>query len=337
MVTSARGWIRESTRGMTRSTAQSRVTKGPNEGRALALIPIGVAVVLFALMIPRSAAPAEIPLPIIDETTLTQEESTDDALAARAKADGLPGDVRALGSAVRDFNTKQTANADDIAMSGSRQAITHELASLGSHGSDSLVILRAFQLSDFLSELHAYEHGAPASAELAAVGGPFVARMTDAGWIDGNQIAMDDHARRAAFKVAWNAIVGVEDAPPFSLTRDEARALYLFYLRHPHVGERDRQAIELSRKTTKTDAACVALRTREERALESWRLDKVEKLGKVDPNYPLAYARGVAHYRMGMYDAAMRDFEFWIDAHPDGAFTLRARNQLRGASELAER
>jgi hypothetical protein len=38
-----------------------------------------------------------------------------------------------------------------------------------------------------------------------------------------------------------------------------------------------------------------------------------------------------------MFDAAARDFEFWIDAHPDGAWTMRARNQLRGAAELADR
>ncbi len=293
--------------------------------------------VLFALMIPRSAAPAEIPLPMVDEQVLRGEEAADDALAARAKAEGLPSDVRALGSAIRDFNTQQTASADDTTMTGARRAINAALAGIDMRRSDSLLILRAFELSDFLGELRAFEHGTPPSAELAAVSGPFVARMTDAGWVDGNKISMDEHARRAAFKVAWNAILNVPDAPPFSLTQNEARALYLFYLRHPHVGERDRQAIELSRKTAKTEASCVALRTREERALESWRLDKVEKLGKVDPNYPLAYARGVAHYRMGSFDAAARDFQFWIDAHPDGAWTLRARNQLRGAIELADR
>ncbi len=296
-----------------------------------------VGAVLFALMIPRSAAPAEIPLPIVDEQMLLKEEAADDALAARAKAEGLPSDVRALGTAIRDFNTQQTANADERSIAGARTAINVALATLGNHGNDSLVILRAFELSDFLGELHAFEHGAPPSAELAAVGGPFVARMTDAGWVDGNKILMDDHARRAAFKVAWNAILAVEDAPPFSLTRDEARALYLFYLRHPHVSERDRQAIDLSRKNAKTEAACASLHTREEHALEAWRLDKLEKLGRVDPDYPLAYARGVAHYRMGSFDAAARDFEFWIDAHPDGAWTLRARNQLRGAAQLAER
>ncbi|MEO7112236.1 MAG: hypothetical protein ABI183_17455 [Polyangiaceae bacterium] len=303
----------------------------------LALIPISAALVLFALMIPRSAAPAEIPLPIVDEQVLLAQEAADDALAARAKTEGLPGDVRALGTAIRDFNALQTTNADDRAVAAARSAINAALAGMSNHGDDSLVILRAFELSDFLTELRAFEHGAPPSAELAAVGGPFVARMTDAGWASGNKIAMDDHARRAAFKVAWNAILAVDDTPPFSLTRDEARTLYLFYLRHPHVGERDRQAIELSRKAAKTEAACVALRIREARALESWSLDKVEKLGKVDPNYPLAYARGVAHYRMGSFDAAARDFEFWIDAHPDGAWTLRARNQLRGAAELANR
>ncbi|MEO8876418.1 MAG: hypothetical protein ABI461_12585 [Polyangiaceae bacterium] len=318
----------------------SRLEKSNSDGRsgrALAFIPVGVAAILFALMIPRAAPPADVPLPIVDEQTLTREEAADDALATRAEKEGLPGDVRALGSAIRDFNSKQTENADPPAMMAARTAIYTAISEAKLSSADSLLILRAFELSDFLRELRAFEHGSPPSAELAAVGGPFVARMTDAGWVNGNAIAMDEHARRAAFKVAWNAIVGVDDMPPYALTLDEARVLYMFYLRHPHVSERDRQSIELSRKSARSEAACVAVREREERALETWRLDKVEKLGKADASYPLAYARGVEHYRMGLADAAARDFEFWIDAHPDGAWTLRARNQLRGAVALANR
>lgn len=308
-----------------------------NDGRLLALIPVTVAVILFALMVPRAAAPADVPLPVLDEQTLLREESADDALASRAEKSGLPSDVRALGSAIRDFNTKQSSNADVPTMAAAHTAITTAISETKLNGAESLTILRAYQLADFLRELRAFEQSGTPSAELLAVGGPFVARMTDAGWVTGNKIAMDEHARRAAFKVAWNSIVGVEDTPPFSLTLDEARALYMFYLRNPHVAERDRQAIDLVRKSAKTDAACAAVRERENRALESWRLDKVEKLGKVDANYPLAYARGVAHYRMGLADAAGRDFQLWLDTHPDGALTLRARNQLRGAVALANR
>ena len=118
---------------------------------------------------------------------------------------------------------------------------------------------------------------------------------------------------------------------------DETRALYMFYLGHPHVGERDRQAIGLARKSAKTEAACQAIRERELRALETWRLDKVDRLGKIDAAYPLAYARGVTHYRMGLGEAARRDFSYWLDTHPDGPWTLRAQNQLEGAAELADR
>ncbi|HEX7666010.1 MAG TPA: hypothetical protein VF407_15895, partial [Polyangiaceae bacterium] len=136
---------------------------------------------------------------------------------------------------------------------------------------------------------------------------------------------------------AWNAVVGVDMLPPFALGLDESRALYMFYLGHPHVGERDKQAIDLARESAKTDAVCKTIELREQRASESWRLDKIDKLGKIDPAYPLAYARGVSHYRLGMGDAAVRDFQFWLDTHPDGPWTLRARNQLSGAAALADR
>ena len=284
-----------------------------------------------------AAPPADVPLPVVDARALAATESADDALADRAAHEGLPQEARALGSAIRDFDSREAHAEDERAMAEARTAINHTLPDALSKGTTALAMLRAFQMIDFLRELSAYEKSGTESAELAAVGGPFVARMTDAGWIEGHHVMMNDHARRAAFKTAWNAVVGVDRLPELALTVDETRALYMFYLAHPHVGERDRQAIDLARKTAKTDAACQAIRERELRALESWRLDKVDKLGKIDGAYPLAYARGVTHYRMGLGDAARRDFSYWLDTHPDGPWTLRAQNQLEGAAELADR
>jgi TolA-binding protein len=68
-------------------------------------------------------------------------------------------------------------------------------------------------------------------------------------------------------------------------------------------------------------------------AAEGWRLDKVRRIGALDPAYPTAYAVGVAHYRHKDYEAAVESFRDWIDAHPNGPWTLRARNYIRAALE----
>lgn len=300
-------------------------------------MPVVVAVVMLALSTRHAAPPADVPLPIVDAKSLAAVEMADDARAATAARDGLPAEVRALGSAIRDFDSREAKSGDERAMAEARAGIDRVLPEAIAHGAAPLLTLRAFELTAFLRELRAFETSGETSDELAAVAGPFVARMKDAGWIDGNRISMNDHARRAAFKTAWNAVVGVDRMPDFALTLDETRALYMFYLSHPHVGERDRQAIDLARKNAASEAACAAVRARETRAVESWTLDKVDRLGKIDPAYPLAYARGVVHYRMGSWEAARRDFDFWLDRHPEGPWTLRARNQLAGTAVLADR
>ncbi|MGH7330107.1 MAG: hypothetical protein ACREJX_17310, partial [Polyangiaceae bacterium] len=217
---------------------------GSEGGRALALVPVVVAVVMLCLSMKHAASPADVPLPVVDSRALAATEAADDALADRASRDGLPQDARALGSAIRDFDSREAQGADERAMAEARTAINRTLPDALVKGATSVAMLRAFQMIDFLRELRAYEASGTGSAELGAVAGPFVARMTDAGWIDSHHVLMDDHARRAAFKTAWNAVVGVDRVPELALTTDETRALYMFYLAHPHVGERDRQAID---------------------------------------------------------------------------------------------
>jgi TolA-binding protein len=152
-----------------------------------------------------------------------------------------------------------------------------------------------------------------------------------AGWIDDHAVLMSEIEQRVAFKLAWNAATQLEGLPDFALTLDETRALYTFYLQHPHAPDPVRAQLDAHRKSAKGAKECAMLDAGERLAAESWRLEKIEKLEKLDPEYPAAYARGVELYRMERYGEAARAFETWLDAHPDGPFTLRARGHLRAA------
>ena len=88
-----------------------------------------------------------------------------------------------------------------------------------------------------------------------------------------------------------------------------------------------------ARTNAKDKVTCDALEAGENLAAEAWRLDKINKLGAIDPAYPLAYAQGVAQFRLGHFEASVEAFEAWVKEHPDGAYVLRARNYLRAALE----
>jgi hypothetical protein len=163
-----------------------------------------------------------------------------------------------------------------------------------------------------------------------------VRRLKLAGWIDDHAVVMAEPERRVAFKLAWNGLAQLENLPDFDLALDEMRVLYTFYLQHPHPSDPVRAQIDARRRTARTKKECDALDAGERLAAEAWRLDKIDKLAKVDAAYPLEYARGVSLFRLARYGESAHAFERWLEAHPNGPFTLRARGHLRAALRAKE-
>ena len=307
------------------------VAKG-SDGRLLALIPILVGVLLAALLFPHDSVPDDVPLPAIDSRALERIEHDDDARAARANATPLPAEVRALGEAIRAFDTAEAKDAPRTPWPELRASVdeARKLA-LEKSGIEGILDLRATQEKKFIDEVRTWRKTGEESEELAAVGGAFIRRMTLAGYVDGKKLALGDRELRVAYKLKWNAVARFEGAPELQPSIDEMRAFYTFEILHPHTPEAARESIAAARKNARTQADCDALEAGEQIAIEQWRLDKVDKLAALDASYPATYARGVGLYRAGRYDDSARAFEEWIRAHPDGPLTLRARNHLHAA------
>jgi tetratricopeptide (TPR) repeat protein len=306
------------------------VAKG--DGRLLALIPILVGVLLAALLFPHDSAPDDVPLPTVDARAIERTERSDDARVSRAASAGLSAEVRALGEALRAFDTAEAKDAPRTPWPELRAAVdeARNLA-LEKGGIEAILDLRATQTSKFVDEVNAWRKTGQESDELAAIGGAFIRRMTLAGYVNGPKLALGDRELRVAYKLKWNAVARFEDVPAFQPSLDEMRALYTFYILHPHASEAARETLAAARKNARTQADCDALEAGEKIAIEQWRLDKVEKLAAIDAAYPAPYARGVALYRAAKYDDSARAFEEWLRLHPDGPLTLRARNHLRAA------
>lgn len=297
----------------------------------LALVPVGVAFVLGVLLVPRRAEPEGVPLPLPDAASLARTATADHLLAEKARREPLAGAVRALGSAVRAFHTLEAHDADAKELYEARGAVDDALVEALRGGSGPLLELRALQLEGFLEEVRRFESTGEQSDELAALAGAFVRSMTLEGWITRHHVAADEPTLRALYKNMWNGFLGNEMRGEFVPSLDEQRALYAFYLSHPHPSRGMRDAIEAARRGARDAKDCAALDQAERVAVEGWRLEHIERLRAIDPRYPADYARGVASYGRGDYLGSAKAFRAWLTDHPEGPLALRAKNYLRAA------
>jgi len=302
----------------------------------LAAVPFVATVLVGMLLLPREAMPDALPLPIPDPQGLKQAFEVDRALATEARASPLPGVVRALGSALRDFHTLELTAAQPADLAKARHAIDKALIDVEPVGDDPLLELRAVQLEGFVTEIERFTSSGIESPELGALAGGFVRSMRAEGWCDGHRLILTPPELRAIFKEMWSRVLGVEEKPPFALTLDETRALFALRLSRPRLPARVRDAIALSSHGANDDRACRAAAQSEHRALERWSLDHIDQIAAVDPLYPAAYARGVARLRGGSVEAAAGSFREWLSVHPDGALALRARSYLRLATRAGQ-
>ena len=318
----------------------------------LAFVPAGVAVVLGLLLAPRRATPAAIPLPIADARAFARTVLSDQQLAERARREPLPGSVRALGSAIRDFHTLEAHDADARALAEARRAIDVALIDALSGGPEALLRLRAVELDAFVDEVDRFVTTGEQSAELEALAGGFVRSMKSEGWCDGHSLLPGQPVLRVMFKHMWNGFLGLAGTggvtePPdhaahpgpgrpleaFRPTLDEERTLYAFYLSHPRPSKAMREALDSARRGAHDARACQALVEAERAATEARRLERIARLAAVDPTYPADYARGVARFRRGEYAASAEAFRRWLGDHPEGPLALRAQNYLRAAAD----
>lgn len=308
-----------------RKDAESRT------GRWLALVPITVAVVMVLLSIPRAAVPDDIPVPAVDQKALDAIVAADKARAAAARVTRLPNDVLAVGTQLRAMNKASVTNDRESTDRARAELDSAVRVVLGRpDGIADLTALRAVQTEEFLSEVARFEEKGQTSEELDELAGAFVPRMRDAEWLDGSRLLLDEEERRVSYKLVWTTLTALR-SEGMDLALDETRVLYRLYLRHPHPTEAQRPGLVAQRAAARTPADCERYQRDARRASEQWRAEKIKLLGAVDPTYPASYALGISQYRGGNYEAAIDAFRQWIDAHPDGKWTARARNYLKAA------
>jgi hypothetical protein len=263
-----------------------------------------LAFVAAALGAPRATEPLVLPLPEPHRATLSRKAAEDRARVQSAREHGLSYSVRAVGEALRRYGAAAAAKSGEAPrlLAKLRELMHDELAQ---KHTEELLALRAAQTELFVAATHGWERGGREDSELAELGGDFCDLAGRSGWLEDGQLVLTDDERALLFRGRWNELTGVAATQPFVATLDELRARYSLLLRHP------------------------SGHGREERLKRQ--LGYVEAMEKLDPDYPGAFARGVLYYRAEAYDSAAEAFRLALAAHPDGAWTLRAKNHLLGA------
>ncbi len=305
------------------------------QGAGLALVPVVVAAFLGFLALPRAVPPDEVPLPEVDSRALAKTQAIEDRLLADFDREGLVGDVRALGSALRAYHRAQLEGTTEAP--AAKDGVEHARAmAIATASLEKVHGLFVVQRTAFLRELAGYESSGVESDELRELGGAFLPRLRQAGWVRDHRILASDDERRVLYKMMWGLEVGLDQEPPFLLDLEERRILYRLYLRLPHPPEHLRVTLAKAKEHARDAAECAKVEDEERAMAEKWRVSKITVLGEFDPTYPTEYALGIAHYRLGDYVASAADFRRHLERHPSGPLTLRAQNYLKAALQAAE-
>ncbi len=309
-----------------------------SEGRALALIPVAVAVLFAGIALPRAVVPADTPLPTVDIAKVDALLAADAARARQAGAAPLPSSVRAVGSAIRAFFAAEANREPDERTAELHeriiQALRYEETTDGVAG---LVTLRAVDVEEFAVRLaEASAKGVARTPELDELAGPIVNRLSDAGLGDGTHVHLSETEAKVLYREVFAATLGLQHLPELAPTLDEERLRYAMLLGRGRPGPLERRELAevptLALLTTGAETAaqkCERESTREQQTLAAWRMTKVRELGDLDPTYPTLYAVGVLAYQHGDYDISVSATRNWLETHPRGEWSLRAENLLR--------
>ena len=280
------------------------------EGWELGAITVGLVLSAALLAVPRRAAPGVFPVPLVDVAEANATRRTFAQLADRAEREGLPFETRAVGDAVRRLGTALASGVGDPEHLN-RLMSERVQAAMAAQQVEALLRLRAVQARLFVRAVREHAWSGPASAELQALGGDFVARAVRNGWAGpGGCVASDDELT-TLFARRWVEVTRLRDEPHFKATLGEQRRFFRFLLLHP-------------------ERAGLAEAAPGERA--QVRLRYVDALARHDTEYPLGLARGSLFAQLGRSQESAQALAAHLARPSSLEWNLRARNYLRFAA-----
>jgi hypothetical protein len=265
-----------------------------------ALLVVAMALLSALLVVPRRVEPEWVPPPRVDRLEQRQLQAAEAQRSARARA-GLPLELRAVGEAFRQLGRASSAN--DASPELTRRVLLERLATARKlHGDERLLELRALQTELFVDAMTASSDSEP-TAERVELGGSLFNLGLKRGWFEPGPGRARRDELSTLFRVYWADVLRLR-RHPFAPTLNEWRAYYRFLLSQPN-------------------------RNAEPRGHDlQLKLSYVAALVREDLDYPVHLARGVLLYQQGNLADAAAQLVAHLEQHPDGPWTLRAKNYL---------
>jgi tetratricopeptide (TPR) repeat protein len=268
---------------------------------------LGAVLLVGLLGVPRGVEPSDVPAPRVYWPLHQAQENAETELLAEA-SEGLPFSVRVVGELLRRLGRSE-AQADPEASGRLRDQLARAAKQAAKDaGGRPLLALRALQTHLFLRALGEYRSTGRQSTELYELSGALLHNARRAHWLRGRQLGASDAELAAMFRIRWAELTKLSHASAFRPTLNDLRLFYAHRLRYPDAGNARSDRINAQ-------------------------LDDVRALGKLDPSYPADFAAGILYYQLGSIDSALAAFRAHLRAHPDGEWTLRARNYATACAE----
>jgi hypothetical protein len=288
------------------------------EGWALVFPSVGIAVLGAWLALPQATVPDYLPQPVVSRSELTTARRQLLAEADGARKQPLPYEVRSVGEVYRQLGRLEHGG-QPISIDRRNRFRDLVRSARNKIGDSALRQLRSIEAQLFVLALADWEPSGIESQELIELGGDFIAVASDLGWLAAGSksaagaepvrgprgLGLDDDERRALFLTRWNDLAGTSEEESMRL----ATVWQLLALRA-------RLKLPLSR-------------------LEQRDLGLVHRVKTLLPDYPDRLSEGLIYLRIGKRTEAIDALQSHLQLHPDGPYTLRARNHLVFAVEKA--
>jgi hypothetical protein len=282
------------------------------EGWQLGLVSVCMAGGALLLALPRGTTPRDLPEPQLDSASVADILRAQTEITQRVRDAPLPFEVRKVGEMFRAYGSATFVPHSDLPRAESDLTSSVEEA-LRAHGPEPLLALRAVQTELFLSALRRLEAQGSEDQELRELAGDFIEKAKRCRWLDSRgRLLMSTTERSVMFRMRWGNLTQLLRERRFKPSLTEWRLYYRFLLRHPE-----------------SPAAPESAR------YAAQQLDYVNALAKLDPDFPADFAAGILLFQSRRYPESMRAFQRHLTVHPEGPWTLRARNFWLGSARLS--
>ncbi|NUO49167.1 MAG: hypothetical protein HOV80_09960 [Polyangiaceae bacterium] len=281
------------------------------EGWQLGVVIVVMAWVAVLLMVPRTEEPESVPLPHLAPREVSASRARAAEESRRLASHELSPNLRLLGARLNAYGLAE--HAGDKRRMVELAQLTQELGGqLAVLEHEHILDLRAHLAERFVQTFSEFVRTGIETEELVGLGGNVVETFRKNGWLEHTDEPEFDLFLRGLHKRRFDKLIGTKIEMPIDSAEERAKVRFL--MQHPPRAP-----------VADPDGVFAG----------NFVLGQIEEAVNLDPSYPENYARGIALFRIGRYEASAAAFDAFLAERDGGPYRIRAANYLKAAVEYA--